>query len=107
MNRSTHVMRLSMLLICALGLLLSACEKKEIQGPKGDPGDRGGGGNSSISSTSVFTVTSSQWAVDSVAECRQATINFSSLTNDVVETGAVKVYVQQGTTWVELPFTRG
>jgi hypothetical protein len=95
------------IIICFLVVLLSACKKKEIQGPKGDPGTPGGGGNSNITSTSVFTITSSQWVADTAGDCLKVTLNFTSLTKDVVDNGGVKVFFQQGTTWSELPFTSG
>lgn len=103
----TTVLNRSLLLIGILGLLFFSCKKQEIQGPKGDPGTPGGGGNSNISSTSVFTVTSAQWAPDSAAGYLKVTINFAALTQDVVDKGGVKVYMQTGTSWTELPFTMG
>jgi hypothetical protein len=97
----------AVVIICFLGITFATCKKKEIQGPKGDPGTPGGGGNSNITSTSVFTVTSSQWVPDTANACLKVTLNFATLTKDVVDNGGVKVFMQQVSTWTELPFTSG
>jgi hypothetical protein len=88
-------------------LMIGSCKKEEIPGPKGEPGTPGGGGNSSISSSNVFTVTSSQWVPDTVAKCLKVTLAFPSITKEVVDNGAVKVFIKDGTAWAELPFTSG
>lgn len=104
---STHMIKVLLIPFCAFCLMVTACKKKEIQGPKGDPGAPGGGGNSNIASGSVFVVTTSQWQVDSVSESLKVTINASELTKDVIEKGGVKVYMQVGTTWADLPYVKG
>ena len=92
-------------LICALGILFSACKKEEIPGPKGDPGTPGIGGNSNIVSTNSFVINSAAWISDTVAQCMKVTLSFTALTQDVVDKGGVKVYKQVGTVWSELPLT--
>src|SRR5689334_19591851 len=87
-------------------LLFVAC-KKEVAGPKGEPGTPGGGGNSNIASTSVFPVTTSQWVVDTVANCLKVSLSFPVLTKSIVDGGGVKVYVRTGNTWTELPYVTG
>src|ERR1044072_9106107 len=106
MSKPICLIKLAGILVFSLGLLFTACKKKEIQGPQGDPGTPGGGGNANISST-VFAVNTSQWSIDTIENCRKATIGFTALTKEVVEKGAIKVYVQTATTWAELPFNMG
>jgi hypothetical protein len=103
-----HLIRVSALFACTLCILLTACKKKEIAGPKGEPGTPGAGGNANIKSTTVFPVNATQWAPDTTLKCMKATLNFSEITKDVVSTGAVKVYIQtKELSWTELPYVRG
>lgn len=103
MNILNTTIRFTGVLMCAFGILFTACKKEEIQGPKGDPGDPGIGGNANVVSTNTFIVNSASWVADSVAECLKVTISFPSLTQAVVDKGGVKVYRQTGTVWSELP----
>jgi len=100
------------LALFALGLMISSCKKKEITGPKGEAGDQGIGGNANISGSTVFTITSSEWVVDTAANCRRVNISMPQITKDVISHGAVKVYMQSPPTfsdaaWTELPFVKG
>jgi hypothetical protein len=45
--------------------------------------------------------------VDTVSQCRKATIAFAVITKDIIEKGAVKVYTDRGGIWAELPLTVG
>lgn len=105
MSKTVSALKVMAALVCACGILFTACKKQEIQGPKGDPGDPGIGGNANIVSTNTFMVNSASWVADTVAECLKVTISFPTLTQDVVEKGGVKVYRQTGTVWSELPIT--
>ncbi|MBL7917849.1 MAG: hypothetical protein JNM96_05600 [Bacteroidia bacterium] len=105
MNTTSRIIKLAVALVVTLGIAFTACKKKEIQGPKGDPGDPGIGGNANITSTNTFVVNSSAWVADSVNECLKVTLNFTELTQNVVDNGAVKVFRQDGTVWSELPIT--
>lgn len=92
-------------LAMALSFVLVSCDKKEIKGPQGDPGTPGGGGNATISNSAVFTIASTEWKkhdTDPVLEYKLAT---PLLTQNVVENGAVKVYVKRNAAWAELPNT--
>lgn len=106
MNSTTTIKLLATLFIC-LGISFTGCKKKEIQGPKGEPGDPGIGGNANITSTNTFVVNSSQWVADTVNATQNVTLNFSELTQSVVDKGSVKVYKLEGTVWYELPFDTG
>jgi len=101
-----HLLRPGLLLFLFLFsfILFASCKKKEIQGPQGDPGTPGGGGNSNIVSTTTFPVLSTQWVADSAAASWKATIASSLITQTVVEKGAVKVTVQVDADWWELPY---
>lgn len=90
-----------------LMLFFTACTKETVQGPKGDPGAAGGGGNSSIQSSAIFTVSTTQWQKTADTSAWKFTINTDLITKDIVDKGIVKVFVQIGTSWWELPFTEG
>jgi hypothetical protein len=106
MNRSITIKLLSGLIL-ALFFSFSACKKQEIQGPKGDPGDPGVGGNANITSTNTFVVNQASWVTDTATASQNVTLNFSELTQAVVDQGSVKVYKLNGTIWSELPFDQG
>jgi hypothetical protein len=93
--------------ILALGIVFTACKKQEIQGPKGDPGTPGISGNANITFTSNFFVNQVQWVGDTATGSQKVTINFSQLTQNVVDHGSVKVYKLSGTVWSEVPFDTG
>src|SRR5688572_27146418 len=112
MLKSMKLVKVIAMLACALCIIVTACKKKEIPGPKGEPGDPGGGGNTTVTSTAVFAVASSQWKVDSIADCMKATLDFPQITKEVISTGAVKVFIQKDAAfldpaWTELPFVQG
>jgi hypothetical protein len=99
--------RIAVLLSSVLLILLAGCQKKEIQGPKGDPGTPGGGGNASISSTNTFVVKSIEWKTDSLPGVLKVSTAFNELNKDVVEKGTIKVYILKGDSWAELPYDSG
>lgn len=77
-------------------LLFGACSK-----PKdGAPGAQGPQGNANVQS-STFTVTS--WGY--TAPYYYVELPVSSITQDIINTGAVLVYLKDGTTNVQLPYT--
>lgn len=87
-------------------LVIFSCSKDPVKGPKGDPGDPGGGGNSGIQSTDIFTISSLQWQ-KTVDSSWKYIFNSTLLTQDIVDKGIVKVFVLNGSSWWELPFTEG
>jgi hypothetical protein len=94
--------------ILTVGLIyFTACKKQEIQGPQGDPGTPGGGGNSSISSKKEFTVNSNDWSKDTIEMCWKIVLDMPAITQEVADNGAVKVFVKDKGIWTELPFTSG
>lgn len=95
------------LILLVAGLLLTGCKKKEIQGPKGDPGDPGAGGNTSVSSSTVMLISSAQWTPIANPNTWRADVKFSEISAEVVEKGGVSVYIKTDTGWRELPYLEG
>jgi hypothetical protein len=106
MNRSRTITLVSSLII-VLFIAFSACKKQEIQGPKGENGTNGVGGNANITSTNTFVVNQAAWVEDIPTGTQNVTLNFPELTQAVVDQGTVKVYKLNGTVWSELPFDQG
>jgi hypothetical protein len=111
MTRSKSGMKVIIMLGLILCMIFCACKKKEIQGPKGEPGDPGGGGNA-LSTSVLFSVSTTQWKEDTVADCLKVTLDFPQITKEVLSAGSVKVFIQQDASfldpaWTELPFVRG
>ncbi len=94
----------------AIGLCLAitfstpSCKKEEIKGPQGEPGVSGTGGNSSISSSNVFVVDSTDWKLASDGRTWEAITSQPLITPAVVEKGVVKVYILLNGYWWELPY---
>lgn len=97
-----HLTRLSIL---SLLLVTTACKKKEIQGPKGEPGVNGTGGNASMSSSAEFVVAATEWTNEN--NVWKYVYSSALISAKVVNTGGLKVYMKVGTSWNELPFADG
>jgi hypothetical protein len=102
--RSFLKIKLFAVLLMAV-LLVIACKKKEIPGPQGEPGKNGTGGNSNTTSSAVFPITNSQWVSD--GGNWTATYSSTLITKDVVDKGSLKLYVDIGGSWWELPYAEG
>lgn len=100
-NRLSHLVLAGLVVLCQV-----ACEKKEIQGPKGDPGTPGGGGNTSISSSDIFTIASSQWLPAADSSAWEVSISTPLITDEVFNKGAVRLYTRESASWWEVPNTR-
>lgn len=84
-------------------LVFTSC-KKDVAGPKGDPGADAKKGNLKKSER-TFTVQASSWINNSGA---YATNVFSpEINNDVITKGEVEVYMKIGTQWWSLPYAVG
>lgn len=90
-----------------ISLSLLSCQKEAVQGPQGDPGTPGGGGNADISASQVFTVVTTQWQTSIDSSYWKFTIASELITQSVVDKGVLKVFVQRGDFWWELPYTEG
>ena len=82
---------------------VSSC-KKNVAGPKGDPGADGKKGNIK-QSTRTFTVSASTWSL--TLGSYTAKVYFPEIANQVIEKGEVKVYMKIGTQWWGLPHVVG
>ncbi len=107
MKRSLTILSFASAIILSLVIVFTSCKKKEIQGPKGEPGDAGVGGNANITTTNTFIINSASWTADTATASQTISLNFPELTQTVVDKGSVKVYKQTGTVWNELPFDTG
>lgn len=101
-------MRLATLLL--LMLFLQAC-KKQVAGPKGEPGLDGKNGNSNVVTTNAFVIKGSSW--DSVIEndhwSWKKTLVLSQLTNSAISDGDIMVYRcrAENDNWYRLPVFEG
>ena len=102
MNK-TRIKRVLFIALAIAGLLVTACKKKEIQGPKGETGDPGGGGNAGINSTNNFYVTLAEWKPNKDSTGWKTSVYSPLLTQSVVDKGSIKVYMNTGA-WSELPY---
>jgi hypothetical protein len=98
-NSAVEIAMLVSLLCCV------SCKKEEIQGPKGEPGTNGTGGNAAMSSSAEFVVAATEWK--DVNNVWQYNYSSSLVTSKVVSGGGVKVYMKVAGTWYELPFAEG
>jgi hypothetical protein len=95
----------SKLFFAATFVLLGFACQKEVQGPQGEPGTPGANGKDATPPVIVnFLITAGQWSttVDSV-DYRTSYFT-DKLTKDVLERGAVQVYMQVDNTWWALPY---
>jgi hypothetical protein len=77
--------------------------KKQVAGPQGEKGDPGKG--TDVYTSDPFTLASSEWTMDSVSW--HAVIHTDKVTYDVVTKGVVRLMIQDGNTWWELPYITG
>ncbi len=92
-------------LLLVVATMISSCTKpqKGDTGPAGPAGTNGTNGNANVKSTQV-SVTAANWTY--VSPAYQTTLAFSEITSDIINTGAVLVYMKTTTgTWSQLPFT--
>lgn len=84
----------------ACGLLFTNCAKDGKTGPAGPAGTNGTNGNANVVSSSL---TSSAWTY--VAPSWEMTFTYPAITQDILDKGAVLVYVQQSSNYYQLPYT--
>lgn len=92
------------LIVTILIVVFSSCTKN-VAGPKGDPGEPGKKGNVRQSHISSFTQDSSAWSF--TGNWWTTTIYASGVTNNLMSKGEVKVYMQIGDKWWNLPYAVG
>jgi hypothetical protein len=86
-------------LALTLGLTLTSCQKGET-GPAGPAGTNGTNGNANVVSSSITT---SAWSY--VSPSWEMTFTYPAITQNILDKGAVLVYVQSGTNYYQLPYT--
>jgi hypothetical protein len=82
-------------------IMLSSC-KKTVAGPQGEQGPPGKDGSVTIKNRSSFSHPATAWTQDQNAW--KSIVQVPEITRSVVDNGAVKVYVQVGSSWWELPY---
>lgn len=85
-------------------LTFSFCTKN-VAGPKGDPGTPGKKGNAVETHTKAFVQPSSAWSKQEFDW--ESLLYVPEITQTVLEKGEIKVYVQIGTDWYDLPYIEG
>lgn len=91
------------LLLIALTLSMWACKKEEVEGPQGPKGEQGPPGEDGNANVTTGTATVSNWSWNSPNYW--GTMTWSEITQDIVNTGAIFVYMQVGSSWFQLPYT--
>jgi hypothetical protein len=83
-----------------LGLTLASCAKKGDTGPAGPAGTNGTNGNANVVSS---TITSSNWVYNSPSW--GITFTYPAITQNIIDKGAVLVYMKVGQAYNQLPLT--
>lgn len=84
----------------ACGLLCTNCAKDGKTGPAGPAGANGANGNANVVSS---TITSSNWSY--VSPSWEIAFSYPAITQDIIDKGAVLVYLKNGTSYSQLPLT--
>ncbi len=84
----------------ACGLLFTNCAKDGKTGPAGPQGPAGANGNANVVSS---TITSSNWAY--TAPSWKISFTYPAITQDIIDKGAVLVYIKVGSAYNQLPLT--
>jgi hypothetical protein len=96
--------------VLAMAIAFSACKKEAVTGPQGEQGPAGTNGkdgNANVVSGTV-SVTSASWTYDAPSFSYFVNIPSQSITQSVLNTGAVLVYVKVSdnpVVWTQLPIT--
>ncbi|MES2679297.1 MAG: hypothetical protein V4635_05400 [Bacteroidota bacterium] len=86
--------------ICLLmGAMLTNCKKGDT-GPQGPAGANGTNGNANVKSQTSTNLT---WTFNSATKAYETNISDVQITQDIVDKGAVLVYLQTGNSSIQLP----
>lgn len=93
-------------IIVAFTSIATSCKKAEKgdTGPQGSPGVNGTNGNANVKTMTV-TVTAVNWTLSSTGGIQTTVITNTNITQDIVDHGAVMVYLIDGTQNSALPLT--
>lgn len=92
-------------IVIVTSLAFSGCRKDGPVGPQGPQGPAGINGNANVLGSTTLSVSSSNWIAN--GNEWYDTFILGTITQDIVDKGAVMVYEQFNTTWVALPYTLG
>jgi hypothetical protein len=90
------------LYISAILLFLMTSCTKDVEAPKGA---KGIAGHNATNTVVFFSVPSASWSVGANSLTWEATVSEPQITQDMVDHGIIKVYMQRSTSWWELPYT--
>ncbi len=89
--------------ICLIfGTLLTDCKKGDT-GPQGTAGTNGTNGNANVKSQTNTNLT---WTYNSATQEFETNISTPLITQDIIDKGAVLVYLQDGNLSSQLPFSQ-
>lgn len=91
-------------IILLLGMIV-AC-KKQVAGPKGETGMAGQNGNANQNNIDSFLLLSQDWVTNSVKKDWNANVFNSLITENIVQSGNVDIYVNVNSEWFRLPYTK-
>lgn len=91
-------------IMALLIMVISSC-KKEVVGPQGEQGIQGEQGNANVIGTNEFTLNSSHWTQSGDQWYSGATT--TAITQDIVNSGLVQVFIKYGSEWWALPDQAG
>ena len=84
-------------IVFLIAMTFSNCEKVTVTGPAGEDGKDG---NANVVSSSI---TSGSWSF--VSPSWSQSFSYSAITQDILDNGAVLVYVASGVNYYQLPYT--
>ncbi|MBV6485464.1 MAG: hypothetical protein KFKLKKLM_02034 [Flavobacteriales bacterium] len=99
------IKRITLLVLISSIITTFSCTKEGKQGepgPAGTNGTNGTNGNANVKS-STHTVYSWEWSTS--GSSKYVDITSTLITNDILNSGAVLMYVKSGVSWQALPFT--
>ncbi len=95
--KTTVIKTVSMCLL--MGMTLTNCKKGDT-GPQGPAGTAGTNGNANVKSQTSTNLT---WTFNNATKAFETNISVAAITQDIVDKGAVFVYMQDGSISSQLP----
>ena len=90
---------------CLLTLFITCCKKESIKGEKGDTGIAGANGNANVISSNTLFLTGFVYYPG--IKTYQNDLTMSAISQDVIDKGAVMVYIGTNNIWTALPVADG
>lgn len=98
------ILRNTLLFAFGIALLSGSCGK-QVAGPKGDTGAAGKDGNANVSGTNSIALSYNDWT--EFGKEWLAYLFYDKITNDILNTGSVQVFMQKDNAWWGLPYLEG